>query len=244
MPPRSGRCRSRAAIAERLSEPAVANHVGKEIDASPVPATRGARAQRVGATSRRRLALLIVVAVVCGAVAWLLAPARSTTEDRAPLAERARTSEIELSYPRGYRQVAVPSAFGLREPVAVAAPGSAGMLVAAGTVDAAGRLLQPALLEQLGAAPVATTVKLGELEAKRYVGGGRRAYAVATSAGVATVICDRAAAKLPAADCERIAASLALRRSTAYPAGPSASTPRSTACCARWNATVHAAFAR
>ena len=108
-----------------------------------------------------------------------------------------------------------------------------------------GTLLPAAILSSTGrssgSAPARTAVRLPEqgLEAWRspacaqWAAPGVTVYAVPTSAGVATVACAAPAGQGAslAGQCDAIAASLRLKRATAYPIGPSsayASTLKST----------------
>ncbi|HWH12826.1 MAG TPA: serine/threonine-protein kinase [Solirubrobacteraceae bacterium] len=224
-----------AAAAAPAAAPAAADLGDVDVAAGSATAGRGTAATGAPAARRRLivpgLALLALVAAAAGVV--LGAPAQRPV---APLLGSASAGDLAVSYPTSWARVdgppQVPS-ISFNQPIVLAPRAAPSSRLVAGEVSAQTPQLLPASLLGSLTAPLAPgePVALGGLEAERYVGLAARAstarltvYVVPTTAGVATIAC-AASPSAPttfAGDCERIAATLQLSGTTAYPLGPSA----------------------
>ncbi len=208
--------------------------------APSMPAPTAAPAPPAPAPPRRRSlsmpAVLAGLAVLAGAAGFLIGGSGSGSEAESEPERPANSvsaGRLDLAFPEGWERVREkPRVPGMRfsQPI-VLSFGSRGARLNAGTVDGTGATLLPKpFLTRLARAPARDDrVRLGESEAYRYTGleprgadGPVTVYAAPTTAGVATIAC--VAPSRPeagfAAECERVAATLALSGAQPLALGP------------------------
>jgi tRNA A-37 threonylcarbamoyl transferase component Bud32 len=184
---------------------------------------------------RRRGAGRAPATVLCAIPGYVLAPTRSAGHDAT--SGRVLTNDtLSLQYPAGFRPAHTTPPAPLSDPLGLARTTDSRVTITAGHTTSDGpTLLPPELIAPLDRTPTPTRVRLGPLVAFRYddlrLPGSRqtvRAYAVPTTAGVATILCAGPPRALPgfAADCDRVASTLRLRAGRAFAAGPSATFAR------------------
>ncbi len=195
-----------------------------------------AAAPRTGAGRSGAWAIAALVVVVAAVVGALLGGSSKSSTGGAPFTNSASAGVIELSFPAGWERVASqPTIPGLTlsNPIVLVptAIGGGSATLSAGTTTATGPSLLPAgFVGQLpGGLPQATPVQLGTVQALRYSAPAPRGssgsivlYAVPTTAGVVTIACTGPTGAPATVTCERIAGTLHLVGTTAYPLGASA----------------------
>jgi Protein kinase domain len=198
--------------------------------AGAIPPAQARRAG-LGATGVGLLAVLAVAAAAAGFVLGHGGGSSGATK----LPNFATAGHLQLRYPAGW-QVSTASSpvpgMAFSDPVTITADrGASG--VTAGEVPAGGgaTLLAPGFRSRVeGALPERQAISLGGLQSYRFDGvtvrglaGTLTVYAVPTSDGVATIACHQSTAA-PAGftdQCARVAATLRLVDTSAYPLGPS-----------------------
>jgi hypothetical protein len=164
----------------------------------------------------------------CALAGYVLAPAR--TVDRPVSAKTAASDGVSLRYSSSFHPVRPTAEFRMAAPLMLARADDPRMTVRAGLTTAEGpTLLADDLTSRLDRVPAPKRVRLGPNVALRYddlrpsgSANALRAYAVPTTAGVATVLCAAPTASLRAftPDCERIAQTMRPLAGRAFPAGP------------------------
>ena len=194
----------------------------------PAAPVQGPPARRAPLPIPMLVAALAVLAAVAG---FYLGGSGSEAER---LSNSASADTLALSFPDGWKRVTEePNVPGMRfsEPIVLSYADLRGARLNAGMVDAAGPTLLPErFLARLPREPSRDDrVRLGRLEAYRYAGlepggadGPVTVYAAPTTEGVATVACVAPSGTETdfGAECERVAATLALAGEDPLPLGP------------------------
>jgi hypothetical protein len=214
--------------------PAGVTRTAGAVPASAAAPTRAAARERRGLSPALLVAILAVAAAAVGA----LAGGGGSKGAAGSFGNSASAGNIELSFPAAWQRMAAPPRIpGLTfsQPLALAPAQSAaatGVSLTAGEVHTTGPTLLPgSFTAQLTrGSPHADPVRLGSLQAYRYSNLAVRGlaapvtlYVVPTTSGVVTAACVTGAGSQPALadDCARIAATLRLTGTSAFPLTPS-----------------------
>jgi hypothetical protein len=222
-----------AALAQQAADQTIAAVPGTAVERAGTEPPGGLKRVAIGVPAR--VGLIVALAVALAAAGFLVGHSGSSGTAAPSLSNAVTAGNVQLHYPSGWQLgAAVPAVPGITfsYPVRLAAGGATAGLTAGEVTGASGPTLLPAsFLSVLGATPGGDAVLLGGLQAYRYAGltvrglpGTVTAYAVPTSAGVATVAC-WASTRAPSGfqdQCAHVAATLTLVGAEAYTLTPSA----------------------
>jgi serine/threonine protein kinase len=182
---------------------------------------------------RRLVPVVVAITMILAGVAGVLVGSRPSARAPAETVQSASTNDLQLSFSKPWRRgEGQPTArtLGFEHGVTLARTATPGVMLLADRTSARGPALVPSAISRRlsRAAGGGERLLLGRYEAVRHRGlrvagveGAITLYGVPTSNGVITIAC-----VLPepsdalAADCDRVAASVRLRRAKAYPVAP------------------------